>query len=301
VGTLLGDSVIRLGLIGAGTWGRCYVAAAHESGAAVVTHIAGDYHGGGAIVPSRQWRKLLDAPVDAFVVATPPEVREEIALELIARGRPLMLEKPITLTLESTARIFEAARAKVPVLVNHVHLFAPAYEELRARVLDWSPAFAVLSSGGSYGPERSYSALWDYGPHDVAMFLGLADNDRLGEVVADRLGGHYQVAVVAGEKRGFLRVWNDAPKSRFLAAVCAHGRHDMIVYDDLMAPGLKLSQGARAIAVSPERPLTRAVRMFARAVSHGESDWRFDPALAIEVTKILALAEQSAATKTKES
>lgn len=287
--------MIRLGLVGCGRWGRHFIAAARESGEAEVGYVAGsnlpELPPGVFSVGSREWRKLLDAPVDAFVVATPASTHEEVALEVLGRGQPVMIEKPLTLSIESTCRVLAtAARARVPLLVDHVHLFAPAYEELRARVLDW-PAFTVLSSGGSYGPVRDdCTALWDYGPHDVAMFLGLAGDAPARLTGASRVAGAYHLRLEAGKKTGLVRLWNDAPRARALGAML--GPDHVLVYDDV-EPAAKLTLNGKAIPVSPERPLTRAVRAFARAARTGETCWRFDPVLAVETTKLLALAEKA--------
>jgi predicted dehydrogenase len=80
---------------------------------------------------------LIDAPgVEAVVVASTPDLHEEHALAVLARGRPLLLEKPVAPDIASCARIRAAAgKARVPVLVGHSHRFNPVAlrfrEELR--------------------------------------------------------------------------------------------------------------------------------------------------------------------------
>jgi predicted dehydrogenase len=287
--------VIRLALIGCGRWGKNYFGASIQSGECKVTRVAGANNGWPNDLPAREWRKLLDAPVDAFVIATPPDSHEEIALELLSRGRPVMIEKPIALSVEATCRITAAAvRAKVPLLVNHIHLFAPAYEALRERVRDWTSP-AVIGAGGGPGPVRDYSALWDYGPHDVAMFLGLAQSKPVSHVNADRVGGEYRISLRAGDATGLIRVWNDAEKMRILSVLGP--RDQLVTYDDADPASSKLMFDGVPIPVADERPLTRAVGAFARAVRTGQTDWRFDPILAVEVTKVLALADRSASAK----
>jgi len=201
-----------------------------------------------------------------------------------------MVEKPVVLDADRARVLAEFARTcGVPFLVAHQHLFAPAYEELRARVLEWDE-FAVISAGGGLGPHRNYSALWDYGPHDVAMFLGLTRHGRIDDdLKADRTGGAFRILLGEGRRTGFLCVWNDAaPKTRRFTVL----RHpDIIVYDDRDPGGCLLRHNGRPIPVEPERPLTRAVRAFADACRGKSRDWRFDPFLGVEVTRILAQAE----------
>jgi predicted dehydrogenase len=284
--------VIRLGLIGCGAWGRRYVSSALEAGTCIVTHAAGtpnaDLHGV-EFVPSMEWRRLLDAPVDAFIVATPPGPRLEICGDLLARGRPVMAEKPLALSSDQAQMIAWAATSTgTPLLVNHQHLFAPAYEELRARSEGWR-SVGVFSAGGGQGPVREYSALWDYGAHDVAMFLGLTKTRRAFRVRADRHGGIYRVTMISGDHAGLARVWCDGPpKTRVLSVLRGA---EMLVYDDLDPQGGKLRHDGRQVPISPEKPLTRALRAFVSVVRGGPQDWRFDPYLGVEVTRILAQAE----------
>jgi predicted dehydrogenase len=56
----------------------------------------------------------------AAIIATPNATHLEVALDLIAAGIPVLVEKPITATLRDARALTEAAaRAKVPVLVGH--------------------------------------------------------------------------------------------------------------------------------------------------------------------------------------
>lgn len=291
--------MIRLGLIGCGTWGWRYIPSAIEAGNCQVTHAAGTVpitKDGSWLtvdrVPSRCWRELLAEPIDAFIVATPPESHEEIARTLLEAGRPVMLEKPMALNLGGALRMMMAAqKSGAPLLINHQHLFAPAYEELRAVVGGWRD-LAVLSSGGANGPQRLYSPLWDYGPHDVAMYLGLGTED-IRVLNARREGGYYRIAL--GTKRGIgvLRCWNDGgPKTRSFAA---SGDGGLMVYDDLDAEGARLRHNGAPVAIPDEKPLARSLRAFAEAVRTGNAgDWRMRPDFGVEVTRVLAMAEERA-------
>ena len=287
--------MIRLGLIGCGKWGWRYIGAAHDAGNCQVVAVSrvasAPEEARSAIVPlpvRSSWREMLDIDkVDAFVVAAPPDVHAEICVPILERGIPVMVEKPIALDLGSATQIADAAKATgAPLLVNHQHLFAPAYEELRARVAGWS-GFWTTSSGGGPGPFRSYSALWDYGPHDVAMVLGLA-HDRSAKLLGAAYdGGQFRLAVRAGNTNSLVRVWNDGEKCRVFSVMSSDC---LITYDDLDV-GARLRVDDRAAATSTERPLTRAVRAFADAARSRETDWRFDPMFGVEVTRILSDAD----------
>ena len=284
----------RLALIGCGAWGWRYVNAANEAGNCRVTHIAGGTDDGtrqlGALrhLPSRHWRALLDAPVDAFIVATPPDTHEEICTTLLNWKRPVMVEKPLALGTKAAKAIVAAAKSDVPLLVNHQHMFAPAYEALRERVT--SPC-ELLSCAGNVGPHRSYSALWDYGPHDIAMLLGLASGPSEGRH-ATRNGGTFGLALRVGDHTADVTVWNDdTPKTRLLIA----SRPGWVAqYDELHPRGHILRVDGVNVPVSSEKPLTRSVRAFADAVRTGVTDWRFG-SFGADVVRLLEDADRLSA------
>lgn len=268
--------MIRLGLIGNGKWGANYPKAAFEAGNCTVTDVAG-----------RDWRKLLDRMIDAFIVATPPDARLEICSELLARNRPVMIEKPLALDVDSALAITAGFVGEgLPFLVNHQHLFAPAYETLRDIAGTWDD-FEIVSCGEGPGPIRDYSALWDYGPHDVAMVLGLG----IGRVVrARRRNGGFEISLVdeTSRREALVRVSNAADeKHRVFNVIRDSG--ETISYNDRAEA--KLQRWWFPVPVSPEKPLTRSVRAFAEAVKTGRTDWRFG-SFGLEAVRILEEADK---------
>ena len=64
---------------------------------------------------------MLDAnPVDGVILATPNALHAEGALAAIARGVPVLIEKPLATSVEESMRIVAASEAAgIPVLVGH--------------------------------------------------------------------------------------------------------------------------------------------------------------------------------------
>jgi len=278
--------MIRLALIGCGAWGWRYIPAALEAGNCVVTHVAGvgkscpdearQYLSGVQVVEAGT-RALLALDVDAFVMASPPGEREYLCCSLLHHGRPVMIEKPLALSDEEAGHIVSAAwSVAVPLLVNHQHIFAPAYEALRAVVSSWNGK-TILSVGEGPGPHRDYSALWDYGPHDVAMTLGLVPpGERIVPkwVREFRREGHGAGVDISSESAtvtSLITASNCAPAKTRSLWVQSGDR--TAHYDDLAEHKLRVD--GHPVDISPERPLTLAVRAFAEAVRTGRTDWRF--------------------------
>ena len=80
-------------------------------------------------------KALADPAIEGVVLATPHAVHEEQALRVIAAGKSLFCEKPLTMTGAGAKRVVEAARKAGKVLgVGHERRFEPAFEELRRMV-----------------------------------------------------------------------------------------------------------------------------------------------------------------------
>ena len=84
------------------------------------------------------WRALVDDPaVEAVVIATPPATHREIAEAALARGKPVLCEKPLAPTLADARAMTEvAARAGVANMVGFNYIRTPASQFARKLVAD---------------------------------------------------------------------------------------------------------------------------------------------------------------------
>jgi len=90
-----------------------------------------------------------DPAVDAVYIATPHEMHARDVVAAARRGKHVLVEKPMAITLPECAAMIEAAHAaRVALVVGHSHSFnAPV---LRAR---------AAIAGGDYGPLRMITAV----------------------------------------------------------------------------------------------------------------------------------------------
>jgi predicted dehydrogenase len=80
------------------------------------------------------WRSLVGR-IDAVSLATPTESHAEIACELLAHGIHVLVEKPISRTLDEADRMIEAAQRGGALLqVGHLERFNPALVALHPHV-----------------------------------------------------------------------------------------------------------------------------------------------------------------------
>jgi predicted dehydrogenase len=172
---------VRLGLIGVGRWGRNYVSTIGKASGAILTAVASRNPATAEVVPGgcaifSDWRALVaDGAVDGVIVATPPASHAEIAIGALDAGKSVLVEKPLTQRLDDLAAIRQAMKRSGRLLmVDHTHLFHPAFRRLKAEARARGRIRGVRSSAGNLGPYRpDVPVLWDWGPHDIAMCLAL--------------------------------------------------------------------------------------------------------------------------------
>nr|WP_319527281.1 Gfo/Idh/MocA family oxidoreductase [Pseudomonas laurentiana] len=148
---------LRIALIGAGVMGRqhyqhlrtldqaqlCAVADPNESAAEFAAECGVGYYA--------DYRKMLDlARPEAVIVANPNALHVSTALDCLAAGVPVLLEKPVGVQVEEVRELVAASKATgVPVLVGHHRRHNP----LIAR------AHEVITRG-ALGRLTTVTALW---------------------------------------------------------------------------------------------------------------------------------------------
>ncbi len=307
--------VINLGLIGAGRWGRNYIKTIAALDGVRLARLASRNPESAALVDadckiSDDWRVLLDeAELDGIIIATPPALHAGMASAAIAAGLPVFVEKPLTMSVAEAGQLLDQARTKRSlVMVEHTHLFHPAFEALCRERADLGAICAIRSEAGNHGPYRSdVPVLWDWGPHDVAMCIALTG--AVPQVRAAACDERREVGGGIGESIRLELQWHDGIRAdiglsniterrRCFTVFCEAG---VLVYDDLARHklvihpaqgGVALPEGAgRPVPVETEFPLTRAVRSFvaaieARATTHSSL------ALGVDVVGVLAECER---------
>jgi predicted dehydrogenase len=108
----------RLGLIGTGGIARAYAAAIAGGTAARLTAVADTnrtvlaaFAAETGAAPFASHRDIAASGLcDAVIVTTPPVTHAPIVIDLVARGLPVLCEKPLSVDLESARRMARAAR-----------------------------------------------------------------------------------------------------------------------------------------------------------------------------------------------
>ena len=326
-------SRLRLGVIGAGAWGKNHVRTAATLADAELTAVC-DADAKTRERVARQFPKALVTgdvnellgAVDAVIIAAPAKVHAELALRAIAAGKPCLVEKPFALSTkdaEAVARL--AAERKVPVVAGHLLVFHPALERLRALMQagELGDVYYLYGLRVNLGQVRAdENALWSFGPHDVSVALFL-----LGEAPA-RVAAHGHCYLQKGvEDVVFMTMefasgvlahvqlsWLDPHKERKLTVV---GAKKMVTFDD-MEPREKLRIYDKGVDRPPEygsygeslavregdifipktpnvEPLNAELSHFVR-VARGQETPRASAEDGVRVVRVLEAASRSLAT-----
>lgn len=298
---------IRLGLLGAGRWGQRYIEAIRGLSGMRVAAVGSRNPETAKLVPSgcridADWRAIIaDADVDAVIIATPPTLHASMALAAIEAGKPVLIEKPMTLALADAREIEAKARERgAVVMVGHTQLFNAAFRRLKRALAEIAPVRRIVSNSGNWGPFRSdVSALWDYAPHDVAMCIELLEatptrisaKREVHEKTERGFGDRYLINLtfprnITAEIRtgNLLR-----PKRRWLEV---QGDKGALYLDDLADDKLTHRTGKKETALThdAERPLTTQVREFVSAARFGHADTT-SVQLGREVVEVLGKCE----------
>jgi predicted dehydrogenase len=151
---------VRMGIIGAGGWGRMHARTyASTAGVQLTGVVDSDTARAEALAEEFDAKAYSDArgmlassEIDAVSIVTPDFAHDDLLLDAVAAGKHILCEKPLAMTVEACERIVAAAEQAGILLMVDFH----------AR---WSPpiyrAFEALRGGEIGAPQHVYYRLND--------------------------------------------------------------------------------------------------------------------------------------------
>ena len=306
---------VRLGLIGAGPWGRNYIKTVRDLEGVSLTRLASRNPEASQWVDENckittDWKIVASADdLDGVIVATPPHLHVEMSQTVLDAGLPVLVEKPLTLNLEDAKKLLEFAEImRGLVVVDHIHLFHPGWKKLKEYGSTLGKIRKISTSAGAWGPFRpDVPVLWDWGAHDVAMCLDLLSASPA-QVSAQKLESRL-VKDVYGESlllqlefgsgaQAVIKLNNLLDKKvRVFSVFYEEG---VLVFDDRATHKLVRYQPyeesigpndpGEPLNIPLDMPLNCVVRDFADAVRKKSYDTQ-SLQLAVEVTTVLSRAQ----------
>ncbi len=243
--------MVNVAVIGSGYWGVNYVRVFSElPGSKVVSVCDSNEDRLRAIrerypligTTSRLDEVLENKWLDAVVVATPAASHFAIAERCLAAGKHVLVEKPMTTTVEDAERLVQSVqRAGRVLMVGHTFLYNPGVHKVKQLMRDeqFGRVYYLHATRTNMGPIRQdVNALWDLAAHDVAIFNYLLDGRPkwLSAVGAGVLGnsradvGFITLSYGEGVLANIHTSWVDPNKVREVVVVSSRRR---VVFDDL--------------------------------------------------------------------
>jgi len=182
-------SKIKIAVFGAGAWGRNIVRTLAELGhlAAVCDPSTDCLEAARKLVgekardarwTSRAEEILNDQEIAGVMVATPAETHYTVGKKVLAAGKDLFVEKPLTVDLKEGEKLVKAAdSAERLLMVGHLLEYHPAIIKLHQLIQEGELGEIryVMSHRLNLGKIRTReNALWSFAPHDISVILRIA-------------------------------------------------------------------------------------------------------------------------------
>jgi UDP-N-acetylglucosamine 3-dehydrogenase len=195
------DKPLRVGVIGVGVMGSNHARVLSELPGVEFVGVADpDRHQAGFVAQALgcaavdNFVTLLDRRLDAVTIATPTHLHREIALDCIARGIHVLVEKPIASSADEGHDIIAAARrAGVTLMVGHVERFNPAVEAIKDALRGEDILSIAITRVGPFPPRMSnVGVVIDLAVHDIDLIRWFTDSEivevqpQLSSAVAER-------------------------------------------------------------------------------------------------------------------
>lgn len=161
---------LRIAVIGGGAIGATHAETVEVTDGFRLEAIVDPFDGGRRLAERHGVRHVLDhgallAPgaVDAAVIATPNEMHVPMALDLIAAGIPVLVEKPVATTLAEARSLVSAVESSgVAALVGHHRRHHPVMRRAKA-IIDAGELGRVVAANVTYflsKPDDYFDVAW---------------------------------------------------------------------------------------------------------------------------------------------
>jgi len=170
----------KICVVGAGYWGKNHIRTLHKINALKgIVEVDEDVLNSYIevypdVVGHLDIKDALLENYDGFIIATPAKTHCEIAKIIISSKKPVLIEKPMTLSVEEAEELVQLSeKYSVNVLVGHVLLFHPAILKIkdiieRGEIGDLQYIYSNRLNLGKVRTEEN--VFWSLAPHDIAIF-----------------------------------------------------------------------------------------------------------------------------------
>jgi len=173
--------MIKLGVIGLGRMGGYHASICKTLQSAQLIGISDpqesnwDKIHGASLIKSKDYSEWIDL-VDGVIIAVPTAMHYQIAKDCLAKGKHVLIEKPLTPTIDLARELLDlATQHKKALHVGHVERFNGAIQELK-KIID-TPLLIESHRMGPFAPRvQKDSVVLDLMIHDLDIILNLVNS-----------------------------------------------------------------------------------------------------------------------------
>lgn len=263
-------TMVRVGVVGVGQWGRNLLRNFDTLGAMVAFADANERHREEARTAYSSAQAFIDleamlsqAEIDAVIIATPPSTHGGLVRTALNAGKHVFVEKPLCLDVCEAKKLNALAQdANLTLMVGHLLLYHPAFQAVKRLVEngELGKLRYVYSNRLNLGRiRREENALWSFAPHDISMILAL-----IGDMPkwVSATGGHFLSTDVAdttlskleftgGVQAHIFVSWLHPYKDHRLVVIAENG---MIAFNDMLAGPEKVLLYRHAVGFENDIP-----------------------------------------------
>lgn len=185
---MINSNIVKIAVIGFGYWGPNMVRNFNAQTNGEVLYVA-DLRSERLKVVNKMYPTIkttqsvddaiLDAEVDAVVIATPVFTHFELAKKALEAGKHVLLEKPMVSTSQEAMALINLATQKgLTIMVDHTFLYTGAVQVIKGLVdagiigqLQYIDSTRI--NLGLF--QSDVNVLWDLAPHDISILNYLTD------------------------------------------------------------------------------------------------------------------------------
>jgi len=184
---------------------------------------------------------LNDNELTAIVIATPTEKHHELAKAALEKGKHVLLEKPMTRTVEEAEELVKLAKEKnLQLLVDHTFVYTGAVQKIRDLIKNGEigDLHSFDSTRINLGLiQKDINVLWDLAIHDLSILSQIHDLSNIQSLYAhgskhltdQQEIAHLHLTFKDGFEAHVHVSWLSPVKLRQTIIV---GSKQMILYDD---------------------------------------------------------------------
>ena len=173
------NSKIKICVVGGGNWGKNHINTLNKLG-----NLSGIVDSSKEIIQLNKERypnckcfstieDSFNYDFDGYIVATPTLTHYKLAKKIIKHGKPVLVEKPFTLSLDDAIDLNDYAKSKnINIYVGHLLLFHPAYLKIKEMIDSGllGKVQYIYSNRLNLGKIRKdENVFWSFAPHDIAL------------------------------------------------------------------------------------------------------------------------------------